>query len=123
MKISILTWFCMFALLSCGGADDDGSGGASGSGGTASQGGSCAALAKTWCAKACACTAGDQCTLIRPGSSETHDSETMCTNFYSVLGCQTAPTDTSWAGACQQALETAACDGQAGLMRPKACDW
>ena len=115
---------CLSLLVAgaCGGeGDSDGGGGSSGSGG-ASSGASCSELAKTWCAKACACTAGEECTLVRANSTETHDTETMCVNFYGVIGCQSAPSDSAWNSGCAQALETAAC-GQSGLMHPSACDW
>ena len=123
MRIPELAWLPLLVIVSCGSGDDGGSGGAKGSGGSSAQAGSCAALAKTWCAKAAACTAGDKCTLIRPGSTETHDTEKMCVDFYAYMGCQNAPTDPAWASACQQALGAAACDGQSGLDYPSACDW
>ncbi len=109
-----------FAFAGCGSGD---SSSGNGTGGTSSQGGSCPELAKTWCAKACDCTSGSTCTLVRPGSTETHETEKMCVDFYAFLGCQTAPTDAAWASGCQQALQSAACDGQTGLAHPSECDW
>lgn len=112
--------FAFFALAvvvsACSGGDDG-----SGPGGV-TQATSCTDLAKTWCKKGCECTPGNECTLVRPNSSETHDSEKMCIDFYAALGCQTAPKDSAWVNGCAADLGAAQCAAD-GLTHPATCDW
>lgn len=116
MLRTILASFISLAVVSACSGDDSGSGG----GTTAAA--SCADLAKTWCKKACDCTPGNECALVRPNSTETHDSEKMCADFYAALGCQTAPTDAAWVTSCSEALDGANCAAN-GLEHPASCDW
>src|SRR5690242_18992061 len=73
MLRTILASFILVGVVSACSGDDDGG---SGSGTTAAA--SCADLAKIWCSKSAGCTPGNELTLVRSGSSETHDTKQMC---------------------------------------------
>lgn len=117
MLRTILASFILIGVVSACSGDDDGG---SGSGTTAAA--SCADLAKIWCSKGAGCTPGNEVTLVRPGSSETHDTEQMCVTFYGALGCGNAPTDAAWVNGCNTALASAKCAAD-GLEYPDACNW
>lgn len=115
LRTSLALFIVVGVVSACSGDD-----GGSGSGTTSAA--SCADLAKIWCAKGAGCTPGDEVTLVRPNSSETHDSEQMCVTFYGALGCGNAPTDAAWVNGCSKDLEAAQCTAE-GLAYPATCDW
>jgi hypothetical protein len=81
----------------------------------------CESAGKKLCARACECTAGDECT-IGQGFSLSFESESDCVGFWVQLGCMEGGDEDVDYDACADALDDAMCvEGEMGLELPMEC--